>query len=983
MQRARGARHGVRRGRPSLTALAAAVTTVGLVGATVGAAPGAAQAPPEKVLQAVEIDLGTDGTINALRSTEVRQGVDADDTSSRRLDPSEHAGALPVRVTTSWSHDGKVGTDLAQLEGVSGRVRVDLTVQNTTVEAQRFRYDASGVARDAYELVATPLTVVASARLPEGAVRRVTQPPAGTTSPNATNGVVAVEPDGTTTVQWASLLAPPRLASTTTFTLVGDAADFALADLTLSVQPGLATDASITRLLGDAFGGSSALIGSENNTITLIAKINDTLAETRDDLQRVRETLSVNAGELGTATTRRLDAAAGELDASAASVRSDLVSLDSSVSSALQTTRSESLTALSQSVQGLLSFLGTPGSRPAAPPAADEDAAAGCDATAELARDAAPTLLGQLGQVSTLLREVSTASEACVTQVRTGIADSIGADRTCDTVVEATTLVCRLDATSGQLGAVAQTIASEGAKILGAFDATITGKVGEDLGSLVTVVEDLQQDARSLKSGGGETEVEQLELILTTMQTTLTTLRAGTAATATVGIAGSLNALHDLALTRSAALDGGPTSVTGQLEALAAEICGSPREAVVSQLDDVLALLNGSDKDEQAGIASAKAALEAYSDRLRRQVDGEACAAIKGADTGTVTIEQPVGDDLLLRIGAEAAQWDGVAAGTDLSAKKLTGAAEAVVALDGQLAGLQGKVAEALRFLRGSGGGGSFPGSRGGGLKEAVDGLVTQVGALYDAGAGKPACAPTDATAPTTPLNVLRASFSTLTCKQSTTAGDLTKLLQLNLPTYAAAAGVAETGAVDALAASRSGDGQLGTLLTALTGQLATTADRQLEQGDDVVRQLGARLVAQREAAARDLDAAAQAAIASLAAEIDRSVVQQAAASAALQDQLSRVLVDLGSAAAGQGLLGLVQDSASRTGVRTQQVEGARSEASSFRGVRRAELADAQLEQRQVARSLEAAQTFPPFALELPAGSSYAGVFVIAVRPVG
>ena len=97
--------------------------------------------------------------------------------------------------------------------------------------------------------------------------------------------------------------------------------------------------------------------------------------------------------------------------------------------------------------------------------------------------------------------------------------------------------------------------------------------------------------------------------------------------------------------------------------------------------------------------------------------------------------------------------------------------------------------------------------------------------------------------------------------------------------------------------------------------------------------------------------------------------------------QLQKVLLDLGSASQGRGLLGVMQNSAGQTGVRTEQVQETSETAASFRGVRVAELADAQLEQQQLARSLQAAQRFGAFAEDLPAGSTSSTVFVFRLGP--
>ena len=133
-----------------------------LVIGCVGSGP-AAQASPEKVLQAVDVTLGTDGTVAGITSTAIRKGEDSTRSDRDVVDPSAEADRLPVRIQTAYRLGDRAGTDLSEIAGESGRVVIDVTVQNTTVRPQHLTYDSAGVRKRAYALVGTPLTVVASA----------------------------------------------------------------------------------------------------------------------------------------------------------------------------------------------------------------------------------------------------------------------------------------------------------------------------------------------------------------------------------------------------------------------------------------------------------------------------------------------------------------------------------------------------------------------------------------------------------------------------------------------------------------------------------------------------------------------------------------------------------------------------------------------------------------------------------------------------
>ncbi len=986
---------------------AAGLGLVALLGAGVLAPLVVAQERPEKLLQAVSVDLGTDGSLFGLTSTEVRRSKDGSDTTTRQLDPRALSSALPFRVTTAWAHDGKVGTDLADLAGVDGLVEVSVTVQNTTVRPQLVRYDTAGVARDGYALVGTPLTVVASATLPEAAFGQLQQPRPGTASPHTTNGVVS-RAGGATTVQWASLLAPPRLDASTTFTLVQQAKDFRMPHLDLSVQPGLATDTSVSRLVGDAFGGSAAFVGAQNNTIGLIASINTTLGEAVSSLTDVQETLSANAGEVGAAATERLNGASADIDSASQAVLSDLASLNTTVAGTLQQTRSDSLTALQASLDGITAYLGEPTDAPAPPTTTT------CLSGATKGQPASSTLLGQLSQVSDGLTRLAGSSTACVNTLRAQLSSFIGDATACPAVPSTTgPLVCQLQTTGLRLSGVATTMAQEGARILGAFDAEATQKVSDRIAALVGSVKDLQAQAAPLKPGSASS-VGALGGRLEALRAAVLTARKAS----TDGDSSLLKAfadLHDLALLRGSPLANGLAS---GLQSLAESVCSLPP-------------LRGVD------VAAARA----YADSLRAQVDGGTCdftdatpsptaspstspspsaspSATPTVGTGPVLPVPLPGDDddagddapgspsptadplgplvdsitrgrsgaggLLAAASADVALWQQVAALTEAPAKVKGGgnggggksALDDVLGVSEQLVGLQDEVEAALGIVRGT-----SEGAGRGSLQALVDDVVARSSALYDPAAATADCG---ATAPTGGvLNTLERSFSALSCNQRSTGADLTKLLKDSVPAYGSAATSVGTSATDLDGARRAGDTQLASLLTSLTGQLTSTADAQLVRGRQVVAVQRQRLDAQKTAAARKLDDAARAAVGTLAEQVARSNTQQQAASQALQGQLSTVLLDLGSGTSGRGLLGTIQDSVGQTGVKAAQVTEASDSAAQFRGVRLAELADARLEQRTAAQALRQAQTFPAFALDLPAGSAHSTVFTLAMRPVG
>lgn len=900
-----------------------------LAAAAVGAPVVFADESPQRALQAVTVELGTDGGVTALTSALVSRDEDGEETTTktRGLDPAEHAGDLPVLITTSWRHDGRVGTDLADLDGVDGRVEIDLTVQNTTVRPERFRYDAAGVARDSYELVTTPLTVVASATLPEDGAATLVRAQPGAAEPGTTNGVISTG-EGETTVQWASLLAPPRLSASTTFTLVQDATDFELPQLTLAVQPGLATDTSVARLVGDAFGGKAAMVGSENNTIGLIANVNATLAQVTDSLLSVQQTLSVNAGQVGAAATDALTRTASDVDAAAAAVLADLRALDDSVAGTVRSTNGQATGALDTAVQSVKDYFGTPTT--GATPTPVSCGGSGTDT------EVAGTLLGQLATVSNQLREMASASGDCVEDLRTTLRGAIGDADSCPPGGKA--LVCRLVGAGSELVDLAGELQTQGDQVAGSLDLAALDSVQQMITGLVASVQDLQTAGTALAGLlAPGTTVPDLLTGIGSLQDGIEDASDAVDDVAAAGVRDQLDAIDELAGERLTELQGAD-SITAQLQALATSIC--------------------------ATAAATDPVTSAAYDAMRREVDGKTCAGQPLTVPGSP-------DPLVDRVAGEAAAWSQVTTATAAARTGLDGMTPALTGLKGRLAGLiSGPLAGLTGLVNGP-----VSDTR---LQDGVTDLLADLGALYTAPASSSwTCASPPAVVTSPPLNAVTTNFAKVQCNQASVAANLKDLIDsASADVNAAGADEVQDAADDAAAAGRDADSSLEGLSGDLAGQLGASAAQQLEQGRAVVTAQTARLDAVQAAAEQDLDEAATSSVGRLAEQIAAANTSQSAASAALQAQLQKVLLDLGSAAQGRGLLGVIQNSAGQTGVRTEQVQETSQSAASFRGVRVAELADAQLESQQLARSLQAAQGYGPFGVDLPRGSTSSTVFV-------
>ena len=244
---AAGVRSRLRRARrrPRRSAAAVAVATV-LALTWVQGVTGGTQARAEEArsLESIDIAVSPSGAVTAVSGTTVSVSPDGRRAAAgtRTYAPRDVAKDLPVRVRTAYRTADGAGTDLSEIAGYTGRVTVDVFVENLTVKPQSLTYDVAGTSRTRTALVGAPLTLSAAVSLDADPDSVIT---ASSDAQGVTNGVLSRTGDGKSQVQWAALLAPPQLGATADLRLVVDAVDFKVPEFGLSVQTGLITDPSV------------------------------------------------------------------------------------------------------------------------------------------------------------------------------------------------------------------------------------------------------------------------------------------------------------------------------------------------------------------------------------------------------------------------------------------------------------------------------------------------------------------------------------------------------------------------------------------------------------------------------------------------------------------------------------------------------------------------------------------------------------------
>ncbi len=904
------------RGRAAWRSTIASVSAVAVTGTVlVVAQADRAAAAPERVLQSVAVEVGTDGRVAAITSRAVRRAGEKTSEDVEELDAAELATALPVRVQTAWRLGERSGTDLADIEGESGRVVVEVTVQNTTVRAQEVRYDSAGVSRSRYALVGTPLTVIASADLGEDSHGTVVT--ADDVDPDqVTNGVLGRGADDSAQVQWATMLAPPRLGASATLRLVQQTDDFQPPRFDLSVQPGLVTDTSTRRLFEAAFAEeSSSTLSMENRTIELIGSVTGVLAEASGVLNRIQAELGGTASELGARTIADLQAGSTQVSASMAAVAADLDSLREQMGTGLRSSNDAALATMRASVDEIRTLLGDPRAKAPAPQSVD-----GCATKVPRAGRTA-SVMAQLAAVSGQLQALSAATGACRTEILGGLDDSV------DDVRE------RLDGVGAALRRQVLSLETFRDQLAARFDETLVTGVRAQVASLRTLLDAL--DHHLLVGGGTAPIVGDLEAIRTSLDTALGELAPAGGTTLADRVGAVEQSLRTVIGTLEDAVgpQGGATAEDQALE-IRAEACptGQPATAAgdaISTLavgvacDDALPASYPADSiaGRFTAVDATLADLEALADTLG-QVETSATTAASAVRAARDTVEDLLGP-----------ADDGSA---PLYNRRVRAFVCDVRALDEPKSAL---VADGCAFT-------GYPLPPGGVedpvplevLEQAADRLVAQQGDLSD--------------------QKIRDLFA-----------EATRILHDSVT-------AAESGADDVDGARGDAGRRIGTLMSGLTSALDDAGAEVLAEGSGVVVEQRRGLDDAVERAQRDLTRGAAEAARDISADVTASNRNLEASERLLLADLRRVLVDLGERRNnGTGLLGSLVTGATSTRVSNQQIRGANQTAAQFAMVRSQDLDTMLLAQAQTALALEMQASFPAFGIDVPAGSTQVTVF--------
>ncbi|WP_273118262.1 hypothetical protein [Actinomyces dentalis] len=962
---AAGVRSRLRRARrrPRRSAAAVAVVTV-LALTWVQGVTGGTQARAEEArsLESIDIAVSPSGAVTAVSGTTVSVSPDGRRAAAgtRTYAPRDVAKDLPVRVRTAYRTADGAGTDLSEIAGYTGRVTVDVFVENLTVKPQSLTYDVAGTSRTRTALVGAPLTLSAAVSLDADPDSVIT---ASSDAQGVTNGVLSRTGDGKSQVQWAALLAPPQLGATADLRLVVDAVDFKVPEFGLSVQTGLITDPSVQGLMDAAFRtDTGSQLALTTSTIEALSQVNESLAKAHAIVDRVSTTLTGNAGTIGTQTLADLTSSSQSLSSSMQSIGTDLSGLTQTLTQTLTSTQSSATSQLLQVVNTASAIMGDtslpaqvpsleslgcqaqPGAGPTAQAlvgsqaptpagAAGAAGAAGPAGPAAAQADSGNGVYGSVNRVSGLLQAYAQANDDCKAAVQAQLSEALGDADTSTCAQGSVSATCSLAAAQQQVNAAVASLGEQANAVTAALQPetradvlTSSTALGEKVTGVETVLNRLAPSEGGEGTGDLSTETEALNQAVNALTPGVDALVS------------TLDGIHSSATAAQA----NNTTARGQIADAARDLCTEIASAKdPALLQQARARLTSTPCPGAGGGAADKPADKpddgAADDKpADKPNDGSSADAALSAQS--TSLEQIV--------TASDTTTPGGATKKDVDAVR-TAVADVVAARDAIVLAVDGAPDDP-----------SKP-SLSGSLKDLRT-AVTDLRSGYDALSASVDKLDRDQTAAAAGV---RTAFDK-TAKEttdavSTTVGTQIRLIGAQAGTSRAAVGASFDAATSGMRASADG----------ITSDSARTIQEQTAQIQDQAAGSSAALSSQVEGS-----------LTSMTQGLTGSVVDIEAARSLLTSDLDRVLLDIGSPdGSGTGLVGIMYSSAALTGSAGYQVAAANQAVAAHGAVRAQDMEGILLQQAQVKASLQAQSRVNGLAAPRPAAEQRTVVYSLRV----
>lgn len=931
------------------------------------------------VLQNVNIQMGRDGEVSSIESTNIYVN-DKDRTSSSsnvQFKPKDVVNDLPVRVSLQYSTERGSGTNLNDLNGYSGEITIKVTVENLTVKTEDVTYDASGTSRTSPAPVGTPFSIAASTVLSGSPTQVITTPDAADSS---TNGVVSTNDEGKAVVQWGAISAPPVTGSSSSFVLKVKAKDFSAPTFNISVQPGFASDLSGAGIITNGFTSQDASqVALLQRTIDTVNEVNTTLTSASSQVAQVRQSLDDTSATLGKDTAEHLKTQNESLTKTMQGLQANIESLQKDLSEASRTNNSQLISQLERTVAALHSMLGDTTARPNV---SVSHSGGRCVVHREEGANSR-SVYGNLAQLSAVLNAYAEASSDCQQDLTASIREIVGPEHpTAETCSSNGSVTCALFGASVTVQSSLIALVATGEKIVDHLQPEYLKGANNNYSALKRqmdeLVEQVEKDPSSLdadavrslreKVSAARQNVNQMKETSSRLIESIKNVhsRAASARAELVDGSGSMSAQNKELAEQLCALS---TERGGSLSAeqvehlrgyLTASSCGgaaspsaspsseAPSEAPSPAPSESASVAPSEEPSKKVEAPSAAPSSEAPSAEPTATEGNTRVITVENANERTYTSNTPAArTPMEQRIAAAVAAWDEVLAATSMDdpkeglARDAKDLNDAVNAVDGALGEVEKTLNDAVNAQNQDAEKKAEP------TEEAKVSLRDRIHSASDA------------------VNALGKNLEDMTNMQA----DLSTAIKEAFKESADETRESLTGMIseEIRKVSNDGSSSASAAKEAFSASIAGITDT----ANTVVQVAGESIEVQHkdmndriEGLRQSLDSVTERSLVALSTRAENATRDLAGASVQLNNDLSKLMLDLGdSNAEGAGLLGALKSNSAKAGAADYQLALAMQNAQGYTNLRSEDIAALQKRQAQFKASLQRLRSLPTFHL--------------------
>lgn len=921
------------------------------------------------VLQNVNIQMGRDGDVSSIESTNIYVN-DKDRTSSTsnvQFKPKDVVNDLPVRVSLQYSTERGSGTNLNDLNGYSGEITIKVTVENLTVKTEDVTYDASGTSRTSPAPVGTPFSIAASTVLSGSPTQVITTPDAADSS---TNGVVSTNDEGKAVVQWGAISAPPVTGSSSSFVLKVKAKDFSAPTFNISVQPGFASDLSGAGIITNGFTSQDASqVALLQRTIDTVNEVNTTLTSASSQVAQVRQSLDDTSATLGKDTAEHLKTQNESLTKTMQGLQANIESLQKDLSEASRTNNSQLISQLEHTVAALHSMLGDTTARP-------NVSVSHSDGRCVVHREedaSSRSVYGNLVQLSAVLNAYAEASSDCQQDLTASIREIVGPEHpTAETCSSNGSVTCALFGASVTVQSSLIALVTTGEKIVDHLQPEYLKGANTNYSALKRQMDEIVQQMEKDPSSLDADAVRALREKVSVARQGVNQLKETSSR-----LIESIKNVHSRAASARADLVEGSGSMSAQNKELAEQLCalstergGSLSAEQVEHLRGYLTASSCGGAASPSAAPSSEAPSEAPSPAPSESASttpsaepskNEAPSAestategntrvitVENANERTYTSNTPAArTPMEQRIAAAVAAWDEVLAATSLDdpkeglARDAKDLNDAVNAVDGALGEVEKTLNDAANAQNQDAEKKEEPADEAKvSLRDRIHSASDTVNAL-----GKNLEDMTNMQADLS--SAIKEAFKD---SANETRDTLTGMINEEIRKVSSNGSSAASTAQEAFSASIAGITDTANTVVQVAGDSIEVQHKDMNDRIEGLRQ--------------SLDSVTERSLVALSTRAENATRDLAGASVQLNNDLSKLMLDLGdSNAEGAGLLGALKSNSAKAGAADYQLALAMQNAQGYTNLRSEDIAALQKRQAQFKASLQRLRSLPTFHL--------------------